>query len=165
MRYIDIIGDKVVGKPYAHPSTMPVEAADGNIAFVGSAHWQPADFLPFGKVPVEGKADPATEVETGYTYDAAAGIARPIIAARPLVDVQTEAIAAIKAEASRLIGASGHDAYAARQVTTGKPVPAAILAYAEAVRAASNDAEAAVRTSADVYAISKLPPPAWPALS
>lgn len=99
MRYIDIEDGQPVGQPFSKPSTMAVPNTRGGTATVGSATWTATDFLPFGKVPVEGAADPAIEVETGYTYDAEAGVASPVIEPRPIAEVQAEACAKIDAAA------------------------------------------------------------------
>jgi hypothetical protein len=161
-RFIDIVDGVPSGQPYSKPQTMPVPAIDGSLAIVGSGHWPPEAFAAFGKVPVEGIADPATEIETGFTYIPEAGVARPIIAARPAAEIRTKAVAAIKATADALLTPT--DWLAIRASETAAPIPAATVAYRGAVRAASNAAEAAILAAGDDAAAILALIPEWPEL-
>lgn len=63
----------------------------------------------------------------------------------PTIDeVRAEKIAAIKAEAHRLLLPT--DWYVVRQVETGMPMPQEVLAYRQAVRDASDVAEQEIAT-------------------
>ncbi|MBE0530410.1 MAG: hypothetical protein IH626_06240 [Rhodospirillales bacterium] len=104
-RYIAIADGQPVGQPFAKPSRIALPSG----AVVGCAHWPAAEFLAYGKALIVGAADPEIEIETGYTFDAEAGTAAPIIEPRPLAPMQAEAIAQIDrdAEAARLAYITG----------------------------------------------------------
>jgi hypothetical protein len=67
---------------------------------VGCGHWTAEELAPFGWYPVEGAADPRTETESGYTFDAAAQVYRPEITPRPAGEVRS----ACKGQIDRLAG-------------------------------------------------------------
>lgn len=90
-RYINIVHEAPSGVPFSKPTRIALPSGD----IVGCAHWPAAEFLAFGKALVAGAADPAIEVETGYTFDAETGTAAPIIAPRPLAELKAEKKAAI----------------------------------------------------------------------
>ncbi|MBE0529544.1 MAG: hypothetical protein IH626_01870 [Rhodospirillales bacterium] len=104
-RYITIVDGQPVGQPYAKPSRIVLPSG----AVVGCAHWPAGEFLAHGKALVVGAADPETEVETGYTFDAGTGTAAPIVEPRPLAPMRAEAVAQIDrdAEAARLAFITG----------------------------------------------------------
>lgn len=93
MRWIKFEGGTAITPPMGKPATVVLE--DG--ARVGAAHWEAAELAPFGWYAIEGAANPVTQTETGYTLDAAAGVARPILATKPVADVRAAKLAELAA--------------------------------------------------------------------
>ncbi len=137
-RFIDIIDGIPAGSPYPRPAR--IKLSSGHT--VGCIHWPDSEFLQYGKAPVEGAADTAIEVETGYIFDAGTGIAAPVIEARPLAEVQAEAVAEVKAQAFQFLQPT--DWRVIRQAEGGDALDEATASYRAAVRQASNEAETAL---------------------
>lgn len=120
--------------------------------------------LALGVLPITdpGKPDPALYRVTGqrvvidwpnaaFAYDA-----EPI----PVAEIRANAIAAIKTTADALLTPT--DWLVIRSSETGAPIPAATVAYRGAVRAASNDAEAAILAAGDDGPAILAVIPEWP---
>lgn len=126
-----------------------------------------ADLLAKGVIPITdpGKPDPALYRVTGQRVEIDGDTATLIYdtEAIPAADIRTKAIAAIKAQADALLTPT--DWLVIRSAETAAPIPAATVAYRGAVRAASNDAEAAIAAAGDDAAAILAVIPAWPELT
>lgn len=122
------------------------------------------DLLAKGVIPITdpGKPDAALYRVTNqrvviawpnatFAYDA-----EPI----PAAEIRAKAIATIKATADALLTPT--DWLVIRAAETDAPIPAETIVYRAAVRAASNDAEAAIAAAGDDAAAILAVVPAWP---
>ncbi len=127
-----------------------------------------AELLAKGVIPITdpGQPDPALYRVTGQRveFDGETATLAYDAEAIPAADIRAKAIAAIKANAAALLAPS--DWLVIRASETNAPIPAETIAYRGAVRAASNDAEAAIAAAGDdAAAILAAAIPAWPKLT